>query len=269
MKLALSNIALSPYDHARELAYLGELGLEAIEVAPSRVWHQTWPGPTSTEVRAYLSAIEAAGLKVVGLHSLLFDHPELGLFRDSDISAQTLDFFVYLSSICRDMGGRTLIFGSGRKRGNMSLKDANKEAADFFSKLCQRIENHGTCFCIEPLGPKDSDFINSAFDSLKIMTTVNHPALKVQLDAKALVANDEAVQETFQAVAEHLVHFHANEPDLGVLGTSGAIDHTAMGQMLRKIGYKGFVSIEQRMLSEKSLLSDVSRSATILRESYQ
>ncbi len=248
---------------------LGALGLEGLEVAPSRAWRDTWRGLGATEVAAYRRLVEAAGLVVVGLHSLFFDHPELGLFGDPDSRARTMDFMVHLSAVCRDLGGRTLILGGGRRRGNLAMEDAFAETAAFCAELCRRIEDHGTCYCFEPLGPGDTDFIHSALDSLRIVEAVDHPALRLQLDAKALVENGEAGLETFQAVEAHLVHFHANEPGLGVLGSSGQVDHAALGDSLGRVGYRGFVTIEQRMLDASDPLADVTRGAAVLEECYR
>ena len=268
IKLAVSNIALSAYDHAAELGRLAGFGLAGVEVAPSRAWTNTWHNLTPKMVRSYRKDVEDAGLGVVGLHSLFYDHPELGLFRDAETRAQSLDFLVHLSAVCRDLGGRTLIWGGGRRRGDVAEAAALTEAQAFMADLCRRIEGHDTCFCFEPLGPGETDFINSAFDALAIVEAVGHPGLRMQLDAKALVANGEATNEPFLAAAPHLVHFHANEPDLGVLGTSGAVDHAALGGFLRDIDYQGFVSIEQRMLNAADPLADVALSAAVLKECY-
>lgn len=264
---AISNIALSAFDHTNELYALADFGYVGLEIAPSRRWHDTWHGLTAGEVNAYRNEIEHAGLRAVGLHSLFFDHPELGLFKDSTARAKTLDYLTHLSGICRDLGGKTLIYGGGRKRGTMDADTAFKVAVDFFSDLCARIHDHGTCFCFEPLGPNDTDFINSALESLVIAEEINHPAVRVQLDAKALIENNEAVTTTFTAVAPMLVHFHANEPGLGVLGSSGKIDHAALGGMLGTIGYNGYISAEQRMLSDDPI-ADAARSMSVLQACY-
>ena len=268
MKFAVSNIALSPFDHAEELKSLPGLGLAGLEVAPSRVWRDTWIGLSAKAVADYRQAVEDAGLSVLGLHSLFYDQPELGLFKGPETRATSMDFLEHLSGICRDLGGRTLIYGGGRKRGDLPAEDARIEAIDFFGELSKRIEDHGTCFCFEPLGPADSDFINSALESLDIVNAVDSPTLAVQLDAKALVENGEAEEETFRAVAGKLVHFHANEPGLGPLGSSGTVNHAALGGMLRDIGYGGYVSIEQRMMDEADPLGSVRQSAQHLKECY-
>lgn len=268
MKFAASNIALPAYEHARELGQLREMGLKGIEVAPSRVWRDTWGGLSAGDVTVYRKDVEAAGLKVVGLHSLFFDHHDLGLFCADEFRSQTLDFMVHLSALCRDLGGKTLIYGGGRRRGDIPQDEAYKRTIDFCGTLCARIEEHGTCYCFEPLGPKKMDFINSVDDSLRIVCAVNSPALRVQLDAEALADNNEIMESTFQAAKPYLVHVHANEPGFEVLGSSGKVDHAAIGTHLRAISYEGFVSIEQKMLSNQIPLADLARSIAVLSECY-
>ena len=245
------------------------MGISGLEVAPSRVWRNTWAGLTAADITSYRQAVEHAGLKVIGLHSLFYDQPDLGLFRARETRTHTLDFMEHLSKLCRDLGGTTLIYGGGRKRGDISIDDAFVESKTFFEELIPRIEGHGTIFNFEPLGPKDSDFINSVYDSIKLVEAVDHPCLRVQLDAKALVANDELNAKTVAAAAPYLVHVHANEPDLGVLGTSQTIDHLALASFLNEINYEGYVSIEQKMIGENDPLVALSKSAEILKECYR
>ena len=128
---------------------------------------------------------------------------------------------------------------------------------------------HGTLFCFEPLGPQSTNFINTAQDVLDIVRAVNHPSLAIQLDAKALFQNNEVTLQAFSLVSDHLVHFHANEPDLGILGTSGKIDHTAMGKFLRAVGYDRFVSIEQRKIDGSPPCKHISESLELLKACYE
>lgn len=268
ISIAASTIALPQGNHDAVLPSLAAIGIEALEIAPSRRWTDTWEGLQSSDVAAYRNAIEAAGLSVVGLHSLLFDHKDLLLFGDPACQRRLADFLVHLSAVCRDLGGRTLIWGGGRLRGDVPLTVAQAFAIDFMGDICHRIAGHGTCFCFEPLGPKDSDFINSALDALQICRAIDHPSLAMQLDAKALVENDEVSENIFAAVAADLVHVHANEPGLAVIGTSGTVDHAKIGAMLREIDYDGYVSAEQRMLSTESWLADLTASAAAINRAY-
>lgn len=270
MKFAVSNIALPSYDHAAELSRLPEFGLTGLEVALSRVWEDVWHGLSASDVTGYRHAVEAAGLEVVGLHSLFWQVPELGLFADSKARGETLDFLVHLSQVCADLGGRTLIFGSGpaRRRGDRSLTEANKRAIGFFAELSRRVESHGTCFCLEPLGPNEADYVNSLADALVLVDAVDHPAFRAHLDAKALTQAGEVTATALRAAAPVAAHFHANQPDLGVLEKDGDIDHAALGRLLAAIGYGGFVSIEQRMVSADDPLADIAASAAVLADCY-
>lgn len=268
MRYAVSNIALTAFNHLDLLPKVAELGISGIEIAPSRIWQDTWHGLKAAEIEAYRRALENAELEAVGLHSLFFDHPELGLFRDPAGRAASLEFLTHLSAVCRDLGGKTLIWGGGRQRGGVGPNEAFDEAVAFMSQLCDRIVEHGTVFCFEPLGPGSTDFINTARDALDIVRAIDHPSMAVQLDAKALFQNDEVTMEPFDAVADRLVHFHANEPDLGILGTSGDIDHATMGRYLRQIGYDRFVSIEQRQLDDGDPVDNIAKSLELLRRCY-
>lgn len=268
MRLAVSTIALPQFGHARELAALPELGFEAVEVAPSRQWRDTWHRLTPAAVADYRRQIEGAGLTCVGLHSLFFDHPELGLFKDPDGREATLTFLEHLSQVCRDLGGTTLIWGGGRKRGDVAPADAVVESVGFLSDYAARTADHGTCLCFEPLGPADSDFINSIHESIAIARAVDHPAVRVQVDAKAMVQNAEMTAADFEAAAPLLVHAHTNEPDLGVLGTSGAVDHRLYGDLLRGIGYDGFVSLEQKTVDPSDTFGPLRRSAAMMKDAY-
>ncbi len=269
MKYAVSNIALPAYDHVGDLPGLAAIGFTGIEVAPSRIWEDTWHGLSSADVATYRRAVEDAGLEVVGLHSLVFDHPELQLFGDDDSVAATLAFMVHLSGLCRDLGGRTLIWGGGRKRGSVAADDAFARAVAFMQQLCDQTADHGTVFCFEPLGPADSDFVNGLSEARAIAEAVARPNLRLQIDAKALVENAEVHQRIVDAAADMLVHVHANEPGLDVLGRSGTVDHASIGAMLANIGYDGYVSAEQRMLSETAYMDDVNESYETLSRHYR
>ena len=120
MKFAISNIALSAFDHVAELPRLAELGLDGLEVAPSRIWQDTWQGLDARSVDANRKQVELSGLPVVGLHSLFFDHQELRLCKGAEIEKKTAAFLIHRPGVCRDLGGRTLIWGGGRNRSGAS-----------------------------------------------------------------------------------------------------------------------------------------------------
>jgi sugar phosphate isomerase/epimerase len=270
MKFAISNISLKPIDHLNDIEALAEMGFQGLEVALSRVFAEDWNNPSSVQVDAYRNGIETMGLSIIGLHSLFWNHPEYTMFGDINVKNKTLDFLVNLSAVCRDLGGKSLIYGSqtARTKGQRTMGEANAEAADFFGLLCKRIEGHDTCFCLEPLESKVADYVHSVLESQALVKSVNHPGLRVQIDAKAMAAANEIQLEIFKAVRNNLAHVHVNEPGFKVLGTSGFVDHKKIGACLKDIEYEGYVSIEQKMNDETNPLISIRKSARILMECY-
>ena len=79
MKLAFSNLAWPATDDGTALPELRASGFDALEVAPTRLW----PDPlerSAEDVAAARAVVEAAGLRIVALQSLLFQRPDLQLF---------------------------------------------------------------------------------------------------------------------------------------------------------------------------------------------
>ena len=98
---------------------------------------------------------------------------------------------------------------------------------------------------------------------------INHPALKVQIDSKAMLESAELNATVFEEISNDLVHVHVNEPDLGILGSSGKIDNQAIADNLRAIDYKGFVSIEQRMVDAEDPIGSLRKSVSVLKKYYK
>lgn len=251
------------------MSALRDIGFHGVEVAVSRVWRES-DKISFSQVEKYRRQVEGANLKVLGLHSLFFDQPDLGLFRESNVRRKTLDFLIHLSKICADLGGRTLVYGSppARKRNELSVEEADRQTILFFQDLSLEIESHKTCFVLEALGEKETDYIHSARHALQISKAVNREELKCHLDAKAVIDAKEDRIEIFEEISPSLVHFHANDPGLGVLGDTSEVNHSLLGELLKKINYTGYVSIEQRMLDLDNPLDPIRKSYSILKESY-
>lgn len=269
MKPAISNIALPSFAHEPALAHLAALGFAGLEVAPSKVWQDT-AGVRPGQARAYRRAVEGAGLRVAGLHSLFYDQPGLGLFRGPEVREKTFDFLVFLSALCADLGGVTLIYGSppARARGGMPLEAADQEAVDFFGRLARAMAGHGTCLCLEALGASETDYGTHLSHILRLVRAVGEDAFRVQLDAKAAAEAGEIEPATLERIAPHLVHVHVNDPGLGVVGGTGRVDHDALGRLLRAIDYQGYVSVEQRMVSPDDPLAAIRTSREALSRWY-
>jgi len=246
MKLAASNIAWGSRDFERFLALLKHLGCDGVEVAPSLIWEE--PIKSTGRERALIrNTTSAAGLTLVGLHSLYYTRPDLLLLGDRTSRMRLSDYTKELMSLCAELGGSTLVFGSpkNRRRGEMLMAEAVDTACDFFAAVSETAEKCGVFLCIEPLGAEESDFINSSEQAMTIVYRVNHPHICLHADAKAIISSHEDYQRTLREYSPYLKHFHVGDPGLAPPGSTGA-DHSGLGSALRASGYYGFVSIEMR-----------------------
>ena len=250
MKFAASTYALPAVDHRDLLPCLRQLGLTGLEVVPSRTWSNVGKGLTGRDVTSYRYSVDQAGMEVIGLDGLLDDHPELGLFKDLETSARTADFLVELSTICRDLGGRTLILGGVRRRATLSPEAAWTACRSFLEQLLPRIETHGTVLCFSPLAPNDADFCNTARECRMLVNHLDHPSFGLHLSAASQAANSDTGHTPFSAVRDRLEHFHADEPGMTTLGASGVVDHGDCRRHLAAISYRKWVTLKQRVTDD-------------------
>jgi len=251
------------------LECLVEWGVEGLEIAPSKIWKDTWNIPFK-EVESFRMKVESCGIKIVGIHSLFWDQPHMNIFGEKAIQKTTGNFLVHLANLCSDLGGVSMVFGSpnARKQNNLSMDQANLIAAEFFSGISENIDKAGCSLLIEALDPEDTNYINSASEALELIEKVNHPGFSGQLDAKSLYGANEIRSSTFKAFKDILVHVHVNDPGLVVVGETGLIDHVEIGRLLENINYQGYVSIEQKTINTANPLEAVKQSVAKVKECY-
>jgi sugar phosphate isomerase/epimerase len=227
MRIGISNVAWNREEDEKLLALLPELGVEALEVAPTRLWDDPFGAP--------LAAYRArAGLPIVALQSLLYGYPELRLFDES--RPRTLEHLKRMCDVAAALGAAVLVFGSpeNRRRGDLEPAEAFAQARLFFSALGAYAADAGVCVCIEPLPM--TDFVCTVAEAAELAAAVGSPGFDVHLDSAVL-------QETGERIAEAPRHFHATEPGFGPTG-SGGVDHARFAAELREVAYEGVVSIE-------------------------
>lgn len=246
MQLAVSNIAWGADDFKGFVQLLSELECDGVELAPSLLWDDPLQALADDRQTAR-RMIEDVGLRLAGFHSLFYQLPDLQLFTTTQARSRLADFAKGLISLCADMNGTTLVWGSpkNRHRGKLGKDEAVDIAEPFFCDLAVAALDHGVTICIEPLGREETDFIASCDEGMALVRRVDHPGFKLHLDAKAIITNGEDIGRIVTDYHPSVRHVHIGDPGLTPPGSSG-YDHGVIGQALRSVGYAHFVSIEMR-----------------------
>jgi sugar phosphate isomerase/epimerase len=151
-----------------------------------------------------------------------------------------------LARLCRDLGGKLLVFGSPQQRNlapGMSRQQGMDYAAEVFRTAVGRIEELGVTLAVEPLGPAEGNFLLTAADAVELIDRVGSPHCRLHLDCKAMSSEATPVPELIRKYAPYLVHFHANDPNRQGPGF-GELDFGPIFAALAAVNYRGWVSVE-------------------------
>lgn len=269
MKLAVSHIAWPTELDEQIWPLLAQIGISALELAPTKIWPDIFRAKPK-DAKEYIEKIGQYSLRVVGFHALLYDMNKLSIFGSPEIQKQTQDYLLQLAKICHWLGGKTLVFGSPqcRRKGDLSEEESQNKAAQFFKNLLNKCGSYDIIFVIEPLGESETDFITSAKSALDLIKKVNHPKFQGHLDTKALAEAGEIRQEVFEEFKPYLKHFHVNGPGLVTLDESDKIEHKKIANMLKNIGYKNYVSLEQKP-TKNSPIESCLHSIKVMKKYYE
>jgi len=249
MKYAICNEIFENWPWERVCSFCREMGYHGIEVAPFTVAPHV--GAIAPEVRtAMRKAADRMELEILGIHWLLANvvsdttlyvtHP------DADVRMNTSAYFFQLTQLCADLGGRVMVIGSPKSRNllpGVTRDDAMRYAREVFTPCLELAAQHKITLAIEPLGPKETDFLNTAAEGIELIERINHPNFRLHLDVKAMSSEPTPIPEIIKQSAKHLAHFHANDPNL--LGPGmGDVKFEPIIKALDDVEYDGYLSVE-------------------------
>ncbi len=246
MHFAFCNEGFGETPWRRVCEVLGEAGYDGVEIAPytlAEEVHQLSAAERS-EIRR---TAEEAGLQIVGLHWLLASPEGMHIAHpDPAVRLRTADYLRHLADLCADLGGRVMVFGSPKQRGRSagaSGEEAWRWAVETFRAVLPTLAERRVTICFEPLGPQETDFVNTAAEASRLIAEVNDERFRLLLDVKAMCAETIPIPDLIRSHREALAHFHANDVNRQAPGF-GEVDFRPILAALREIGYQGFVSVE-------------------------
>ncbi len=246
MKYAFCNEAYAGWPIERVCRDLASCGYHGVEIAPFTLDED--PRRIDERRAEEVGAIaRRAGVEAIGLHWLLAKPDGFHLTTpDEPLRKRTVEFLRHLARLCAAMGGRVMVFGSPKQRSispGEKAEDAFARAADAFRAVCEVAGPLGVTLAIEPLAPAETDFLNTAAETVRLIEAVDHPACRLHLDVKAMSSEPDPIDKIIRDNRRHLAHFHANDPNRRGPG-AGDVDFAPIAAALKSIAYCGYVSVE-------------------------
>ncbi len=246
MKFAICQELFENWDWERQCRFAAETGYTGLEVAPFTL--AAHPRDVSSERRRELrNTAERCGVELIGLHWLLAKTSGLHLTSDDEgIRERTAAYLIDLCDLCADLGGSVMVFGSPLQRNlteNVSREQAMSFAAGVFRQCLPRLEERGVTICMEPLTPKETNFVNTCAEAAELIDMVGHPRFQLHQDVKAMLSEPDPIPALIDRYRRVTRHFHVNDSNL--LGPGmGETDYVPILRALRASGYDGWVSVE-------------------------
>jgi D-psicose/D-tagatose/L-ribulose 3-epimerase len=270
MRISISNIAWDVREDEQISELLSKYQIDAIDIAPGKYF----PDPTKAtdvdiiKVKDYWSE---KGIEITGMQSLLFGTQGLNVFGSKESQQALLDHLSAVARVAQGLGATRLVFGSpkNRDRGGLSDKQTFSIAKDFFTRLGNIANEHGVIFCLEP-NPTcyGANFMTTAQETFDVVSLINHPAIKMQLDTGAITINQESISEILTYSLNQIGHVHISESGLSVVGDSTA-DHDSYSKTLKAHLNNALVTIEMIATQDESHLISIDRALAFVTQTYR
>jgi len=175
VKFAICNEIFKGWKLDDTLPYARRLGYSAVEIAPFTLADSVTDisAPERQKIRDSAAQI---GIEIAGIHWVLVKPEGLHInHTDAAIRGRTSDYFRELVDFCADIGGKVIVVGSPKQRNIMpgvSPEQGWDWAAATFRQAIARAEKRQVTVCFEPLGPTETNFINTAADAPPVCATI-------------------------------------------------------------------------------------------------
>jgi sugar phosphate isomerase/epimerase len=246
MRFAICNETFQDWPFEKAFRFAADLGYTGLEIAPFTI--NTNAYEITAEKRSEVKQqAEDAGLEIIGLHWLLAKTTGYYLTTpDAAVRQKTADYIAELARLCRDLGGHVMVLGSPLQRNllpGVTHEQAMDLAADCLRRAMPVLEECNVALAVEPLGPKDGNFLLTADAGRQLCELVRSSNCRLHLDCKAMSSESKPIPQLLRENARILQHFHANDPNMRGPGM-GELDFLPIFEALAAIDYRGWVSVE-------------------------
>jgi sugar phosphate isomerase/epimerase len=246
VRFAICNEIFEGWPWEKICAFVSSIGYTGLEVSPFTLADRA-ELVTPDRRRELKQQAADHGVEVLGLHWLLVKPPGLYITHtDAAIRKETSDYFTHLVDLCADLGGRVLVIGSPKQRNllpGVTFEQAVEYAAEVFAPCLPAAAARGVTLAMEPLGPVETDFLNTVEQTMHLVRRLDHPSFRINLDVKAMSYEPKPIPQVIRDTLGYIAHVQVNDPNL--LGPGmGEVKYEPIIAALKDVGYDGWLSVE-------------------------
>jgi sugar phosphate isomerase/epimerase len=245
-KYAICNELFEGWPFEKAFAFSAECGYTGIEVAPFTVSNYV-TDVSAARRREIRRQAESAGTPICALHWLLARTEGFHLTTaDRAVRRRTTEYFKELARFCADLGGDTMILGSPQQRNlqpDVTHEQAMTHAVEVLEGVLPVLADTGVRIGLEPLAPNETTFMTTAAEAVAVMNRIDSPQIRMMLDCKAAITETDPIPDLIRRHRNHMIHFHANDPNLQGPGF-GDLDFVPIMGALADIQFSHWVSVE-------------------------
>lgn len=249
MKLSLCNEVIADRSFAEQCEFAASLGYDGLEVAPFTLADDP-RAITDNKIDAVRKAASDAGIAITGLHWLLVKPDHLSITSpDKAVRDETLEVLLTNVDLCAALGGSVLVHGSPKQRSIDSADDrdaAENRALDIFHEVAARAETAKVTYCLEPLRPAMTNYVNTVADAVAVVEKINARSFKTMLDTSAAAASEsDSVDQLVRKwmPGGHLAHVQFNDQNRRAAG-QGEDRFIEIVRALKETAYDGVIAME-------------------------
>src|SRR5262245_4950762 len=174
MRIALCNEVIRELTFEQQCAFARAVGYDGLEIAPFTLSDEPHQLPRSRRLEIRRAAA-AEGIAITSLHYLLL--APAGLSITTAAEAQRNRSIAVMAGLCdlaADLGARVLVHGSPAQRVLETGKEAEgrKRGVEAFAAAAAAAGAAGVTYCIEPLAPPETRFVNTLAEAAAIVEEI-------------------------------------------------------------------------------------------------
>ena len=233
-----SPITLQEEGLKTNLELASTLGFEGVEIqihTPSNyVWEKI--AQQTQELNLTVTAF-GTGLEY-GVNGLSFTS------RDESVRQRTQERFMEYITVASKFDAAVFL---GLCRGTSPRFSTRKEYLDLlyrqFLPLCEHAQNLGVLLVLEPIVFYLTTLLNTTHETLEFLERPGLEQMELLLDTHHMFIEDADYIQSFRDAAGQIGHLHISDSNRKYPGC-GNVDYTAVGEVLKEIGYSNPVSLE-------------------------